>query len=160
MKNKTVLYVVQAALIAAIYTVVTVAIAPYSYGIFQFRVSEALTVLPAVMPSAIPGLFIGCLVSNIVGGYGLVDMICGSIATLFAAILSRKLRKYPYLVPLPPVIFNGVIVGGYLQMLYFQDMPLPAAMGWVALGEVLACYLLGYPLLLLLTKRFGNYFKD
>jgi len=158
--NKKVLFIVQAAIIAAIYTVVTILIAPYSYGIFQFRVSEALTILPAVLPSAIPGLFVGCLVSNLVGGYGLIDMVFGSLTTLIAAVLSRKLRKYPYLVPLPPVILNAVIVGGYLKFLYFQDVPLLASMGWVALGQVLACYALGYPLLLLLTKRFGEYFKE
>lgn len=158
--NKKVLFIVQAAIIAAIYTVVTILIAPYSYGIFQFRVSEALTILPAMLPSAIPGLFVGCLVSNLVGGYGLIDMVFGSLTTLIAAVLSRKLRKYPYLVPLPPVILNAVIVGGYLKFLYFQDVPLLASMGWVALGQVLACYALGYPLLLLLTKRFGEYFKE
>ncbi|HEY8420760.1 MAG TPA: QueT transporter family protein [Thermoclostridium sp.] len=158
--NKKVLFIVQAAIIAAIYTVVTILIAPYSYGIFQFRVSEALTILPAVLPSAIPGLFVGCLVSNLIGGYGLIDMVFGSLTTLIAAVLSRKLRKYPYLVPLPPVILNAVIVGGYLKFLYFQDVPLLASMGWVALGQVLACYALGYPLLLLLTKRFGEYFKE
>jgi len=158
--NKKVLFIVQAAIIAAIYTVVTILIAPYSYGIFQFRISEALTILPAVLPSAIPGLFVGCLVSNLIGGYGLIDMVFGSLTTLIAAVLSRKLRKYPYLVPLPPVILNAVIVGGYLKFLYFQDVPLLASMGWVALGQVLACYALGYPLLLLLTKRFGEYFKE
>ena len=98
--NKNVLFVVQAALIAAVYTVLTVIIAPYSYGIFQFRVSEVLTVLPAVIPSAIPGLFVGCLVSNLIGGFGIVDIIFGSLATLISAVLSRVLRKYPYMVPL------------------------------------------------------------
>ncbi|UZQ86760.1 QueT transporter family protein [Thermoclostridium stercorarium] len=158
--NNKVLYIARAALIAAIYTVVTVLVAPYAYGIFQFRVSEAMTVLPAVMSSAIPGLFVGCLVSNIIGGYGPIDIIFGSLTTLIAAIFSRQLRKYPWLVPLPPVIFNAVIVGGYLHFLYFKDTPLLACMGWVGLGELLACYALGYPLLTLLTKRFGEYFKD
>jgi len=158
--NKNVLFVVQAALIAAVYTVLTVIIAPYSYGIFQFRVSEVLTVLPAVIPSAIPGLFVGCLVSNLIGGFGIVDIIFGSLATLISAFLSRVLRKYPYMVPLPPVVINAVIVGGYLHFLYFSDLPLLSCMGWVALGEILACYVLGYPLLLLLKKRFGRYFED
>jgi len=112
------------------------------------------------MSSAIPGLFVGCLVSNIIGGYGPIDIIFGSIATLISALLSRKLRKYPYLVPLPPVVINALIVGGYLPFLYFPDVPVPVSMGWVALGQLLACYGLGYPLLVLLTRRFGNYFKD
>lgn len=158
--HKKVLFITRAALIAAIYTVVTVAIAPYSYGVFQFRVSEALTVLPAVMSCAIPGLFVGCLVSNIIGGYGPIDMIFGSLTTLIAAILSRKLRKHPLLVPLPPVILNALIVGGYLPFLYFKDVPVPVSMSLVGLGELLACYGLGLPLLMLLTKRFGDYFKD
>lgn len=158
--NNKVLFIVQAAVIAAIYTVLTILIAPYSYGIMQFRVSEALTILPAIMPSAIPGLFVGCLVSNLIGGFGLVDIFFGSMATLIAAILSRKVRKYPYLVPLPPVIANAVIVGGYLKFLYFKEVPLLVSMGWVGLGQVLACYLLGYPLLMLLRKRFGHYFEN
>ncbi len=153
--KKNVLFLVQAAIIAAIYSALTLIFLPISFGhqIFQFRVSEALTVLPAILPSAVPGLFIGCVVSNLIGGFGPVDTIFGSLATLFAAIFSRLLRKQTYLVPLPPVILNAFIVGSYLKFLYFRSLPLAASVGWVALGELLACYMLGLPLLILLKKK-------
>jgi len=158
--NRGISFIVQAALIAALYAALTLMFIPISFGhnIFQFRISEALTVLPALVPSSIPGLFIGCLVSNLVGGFGPVDIIFGSAATLLAAVFSRLLRKYPFLVPLPPVVFNALIVGSYLKFLYMKDVPLLASIGWVALGELLACYALGLPLLYLLKKSkwFGN----
>lgn len=153
--NKKVLFVVQAALIAAMYAALTLLFLPISFGhnIFQFRVSEALTVLPALIPASIPGLFIGCIVSNLIGGFGIVDIVFGSLATLIAAIFSRVLKKYPLLVPLPPVVFNALIVGTYLKYLYMFEVPLLASMGWVALGELLSCYLLGLPILLILRKK-------
>lgn len=159
--NKRILFIVQAAIIAALYTALTLIFLPISFGhnIFQFRVSEALTVLPALLPSSIPGLFIGCIVSNLVGGFGPIDIIFGSLATLLAALVSRALRKYPALIPLPPVIFNALIVGSYLKYLYMIEVPLTVSIGWVALGELLSCYLLGLPLLLILRKRGGIFEK-
>ncbi len=153
--SKKVLFIVQAAIIAALYAALTLIFLPISFGhnIFQFRVSEALTILPAFMPASIPGLFVGCIVSNLIGGFGLVDIVFGSLATLIAALFSRSLKKYPFLVPLPPVIFNALIVGTYLKYLYMFEVPLFVSMGWVALGELLSCYLLGLPLLFLLRKR-------
>ncbi len=156
--NKNLQFIVQAAVIAAAYTALTMLFAPISFGhaIFQFRVSEALTILPAITSASIPGLFIGCLVSNLLGGFGPIDIIFGSLATLIAAILSRKLKNAPWLVPLPPVIINALIVGSYLKFLYLQDVPLAASVGWVAIGQFLACYFVGYPLLIVLRKRFGG----
>ena len=157
--NKNLQFIVQAAVIAAAYTALTMLFAPISFGhaIFQFRVSEALTVLPAITAASIPGLFIGCLLSNLlVGGIGPIDIIFGSLATLIAAILSRKLKNTPWLVPLPPVIINALIVGSYLNFLKLQDVSLAVSVGWVALGQFLACYFVGYPLLIVLRKRFGG----
>lgn len=157
--NKNLLFIVQAAIIAAAYTALTMLFAPISFGhaIFQFRVSEALTVFPAITAASIPGLFIGCLLSNLlVGGIGPIDIIFGSLATLIAAILSRKLKNTPWLVPLPPVIINALIVGSYLNFLKLQDVSLAVSVGWVALGQFLACYFVGYPLLIVLRKRFGG----
>jgi len=82
-----------------------------------------------------------------------VDIIFGSIATLIAAVLSHLLRKKPFLVPLPPVIVNALIVGTYLKFIYLKEIPLIASIGWVAAGELIACYALGLPLLFLLKKR-------
>lgn len=145
-------YLLQAAIIASAYAVLTIVLMPFSYGIMQIRVSEALTILPYYTPAAIPGLFVGCLVSNMISPYGILDMVLGSIATLIAATCSYLLRKRPILVPLPPVIANGVIIGSMLYYAYGIPMPLYACMLWVALGQLIACYGIGYPLLLYLKK--------
>ena len=107
MRNKKVLFTVQAAAIAAIYVVLTVLFAPIGFGSVQVRFSEALTVLPYFTPAAIPGLFVGCFIGNILGGAIPLDIICGSLATLAAAGCSYMLRRKKYLVPLPPVVLNA-----------------------------------------------------
>jgi len=151
MKNSK--YLVQAAVIAAIYTALTVLLMPLSYGVMQIRISEALTVLPAFTKAAIPGLFIGCLVSNMIGPYGVIDMICGSAATLIAALCSYRLKKRHILIPLPPVLANGFIIGPMLYYAYGVPVSLPACILWVAIGEALACYGIGFPLVKYLNKR-------
>ena len=152
MKNKTTKYLLQGAVIAAVYAVLTIVLAPISYGPMQVRISEALTVLPVFTPAAVPGLFVGCFVANMVGPYGAVDMICGSAATLIAALLTYKLKDKTWLAPLPPVVLNGIIIGGMLHFAY--GVPnLPACMVWVAVGEAIACYAIGLPLI----KIFGRY---
>ena len=157
MKNMTTKRLVQASLIAAIYAALTIVLSPISYGPVQVRISEALTVLPAFTPAAIPGLFVGCIVANILGPYGVWDIVLGSAATLIAGLCSYKLRNHRLLVPLPPVIMNGLIVGAELHYIY--GVPgLAFCMGAVALGEAAACYILGLPLMRVLDKR--NVFKD
>ncbi len=151
-------YLLQAAAIAAVYAVLTIGLMPFSYGFMQIRVSEALTILPCLTPAAIPGLFVGCLVANMVSPYGMLDMIIGSSATLIAAIGSYLLRSRPILVPLPPVIANGVLVGGMLYYAYAVPLPLFACILWVSLGEFIACYVIGYPLLQYL-KRYKKIFE-
>ena len=106
------------AVIAALYAVLTYAAAAVNlaYGPFQFRFSEALTVLPAFTPAAIPGLAVGCLLSNLASPLGIVDWVFGTLATLLAACCTYMLRnvkwkEIPILAPLPPVIFNALIVG-------------------------------------------------
>ena len=127
-----------------------------TYGPIQCRFSEALTVLPFLSPPAVWGLFAGCIISNILSPYGLLDLVFGSLATLLAGLLTAKCRD-KRLAPLPPVICNGVIVGGLIA---FEEVGLtaafPAAFAFngitVALGEALACYVLGLLLLTLLEK--------
>ncbi len=150
MKNTK--FLIQAAIIAAIYATLTIVLMPFSYGVMQVRVSEALTILPFFTPAAIPGLFIGCLVANMVGPYGLMDMVLGSAATLLAAVFSYYLRSKPLLVPLPPVITNGIMIGCMLYYAYSVPLPLIACILWVAAGQLIACYLIGYPLLRILKK--------
>lgn len=149
-------YLVHAAFIAAVYAVLTIALAPISYGQIQIRFSEALTVLPFFTPAAIPGLFVGCIVANFFGPGGILDVVFGSAATLIAAFMSYKMPM-KWLVPLPPVIFNGVIIGYLLHYLF--QLPLLVTMGWVALGELVSCYFVGYPLLLLLLRYKEKIFK-
>ncbi|MDR0357542.1 MAG: QueT transporter family protein [Clostridiales Family XIII bacterium] len=151
--RKNVRFWVQAAVIGGVYAALTMALAPISYGPMQVRVSEALTVLPYFTPAAVPGLFVGCFVANTISFYGVPDMIFGSLATLAGAFLSYKLRKRAWLVPLPPILVNGVVIGAMLYFIYGVEPSLLADMAWVALGECLACYALGYPLLRYLKRH-------
>lgn len=146
-------FLVQAAVIAAIYASLTILLAPISYGPVQVRLAEALTVLPALTPAAMPGLFLGCLIANMLGPYGMVDVLLGSGATLIAAALSFLLRKQPLLVPLPPILTNGLIIGSMLYYVYKVPVSLPLCILWVALGQAVACYGAGYPLLRYLSRR-------
>ena len=155
MKTK---YLIEASVIAAVYAVLTVVLSPISYGMMQVRISEALTVLPFFTPAAIPGLFVGCLVSNLLSPYGVPDLVCGSLAALIAAIASYILRNRPILVPLPPVLANGVIVGAMLYYVYAVPVSLPLSMLWVAAGQLIACYGIGYPLMKYL-KRYKGIFQ-
>ncbi|KJS19334.1 MAG: hypothetical protein VR72_19095 [Clostridiaceae bacterium BRH_c20a] len=136
-------------LIAAIYAAITIGLAPLSYNFVQLRVSEALTILPFIMPQSILGLFIGAAIANIYSGLGIYDIVFGSLATLVAAHLTRKMPS-KWLAPLPPVIINALVIG--FMWSYFADMPFYLTAGYVALGQIGACYLLGLPLLHLLEK--------
>lgn len=134
----------QAAMIAAIYVVLTYVFAPFSFREVQVRISEALTILPVFTPAAIPGLFIGCLIGNILGGAILPDIIFGSIATLIGAFFTWKLReKSPYLAPVPPIIANILIVPFVLRYGYGVALPIPFMMLTVGIGEVVSCGILG-----------------
>ena len=142
--------IVKGALIVALYSALTILLAPISYGPIQFRISEALTLLPFYMPEAIPGLFIGCVISNFHGGFGLIDVITGSLATLLAAIFTRRAKNI-YIGAFYPVLFNMIIIGVMLHVLI--NSPLIATIIYVALGEAGACYVLGIPLMKILKAR-------
>lgn len=159
MRGFTTKFVVSASVIAAVYAVLTFALMPFSYGLMQVRVSEALTILPMFTPAAVPGLFVGCLVANMLGPNGVVDIVIGSAATLIAAVCSYKLRNRPLLVPLPPVIANGILVGWELSYVYGLGA-LPVCMAWVALGELISCYAIGLPLMRFLKKYEKAIFQD
>ncbi len=142
-------WIATAAVIAALYAALTYVSAPLAFGQVQFRLSEVLTVLPYFTPAAIPGLFIGCILGNIASPFGLVDIVCGSAATLLAAVLSRKM-PVKWLVPLPPVITNAVIVA--LELHFVAKMPLLLTALYVGFGEAVVCFGGGIPLLLALEK--------
>jgi len=151
-------FLTHAASIAALYFTVSYLIAPIASGLFQCRISEALTVLPFFTPAAIPGLTVGCLLFNALSGAPAPDVVFGSLATLLAAIATwgvKKLQLPKWLAPLPSVIANGLIVGAILTYVYEVGVPYPVAAAYVAAGQLLACYALGYPLLLL-TERYES----
>ena len=158
MRDKKVLFLVQAAAIAAIYVVLTVAFAPLSFGEVQVRFAEGLTVLPYFTPAAIPGLFAGCLIGNFFGGAIPVDILCGSLATLAGAVISRLLRKHKFLVPLPPIIANILVVPFVLFYGYGVNLPIPFLRLTVGIGEVLSCGVIGTILLLALERYRGTLF--
>ena len=143
MKRMNTKTLTRAAVIAALYAVLTLVLAPISYGAMQVRVSEGMTLLPVLFPEAVPALFIGCLLANILGGCALPDIVFGSIATLLAAMATRALRVNKWLAALPPVVLNGLIVGALVHVLYTPEIPLPLCMLYVAVGEAIACYIVG-----------------
>lgn len=158
-KHFNVKYLVKAGIIAAIYVVLVIIFSFSSFGPIQFRVAEALTILPFFTSAAIPGLFIGCLIANILGGAVIWDIIFGSLATLIAAYLSFKLRKQALLVPIPPIVVNSVVIGIILKLAYGVPEGLIFLMGSVFLGQVVAIYGLGMILLKALTP-FKSMFND
>ena len=163
MKNNQsgkVLFIAQAAMIAAIYVVLTLIGASFSYGEVQVRISEALTILPVFTPAAIPGVFLGCLISNILGGCILPDIIFGSLATLIGAVFTWMLRnKSKYLAPLPPIIANVLVVPFVLKYGYMVPLPIPFMMLTVGIGEVISCGVLGLILYTALNRYRGLLFK-
>ena len=167
--KKSTLYIVQAALIAALYATLTISqntlIPGSASAMIQFRVSEALTVLAIYTPAAIPGLTIGCVIANIssvTAGLGFYDMIFGTLASFLAAVTMYLLRKIrikniPFLALLMPALFNGLIVGFEISFFFEESgFTLPAFLtigGCVALGELVVLMVLGIPLCILLNKK-------
>ena len=147
--------ITQSAIIASLYVVLTfVANAMgLASGAIQIRLSEALTILPFFTPAAIPGLFIGCLISNILVGGVIWDIIFGSLATLIGAIGTYYLRKHKWLTPLPPIISNAIIIPFVLVYAYGVTDALPYLMLTVGIGEVISAGLLGMLLLNSLNKH-------
>lgn len=154
--------VIYGGVIAALYACLTIAFAPISFGPVQARISEALFVLPCFTTSAIPGLFIGCFLSSTLSGAPVYDVVLGSLATLAAALFTHLLEKRSvskFLLPLPTVLTNGVIIGVVLKFFYAESLSLPLLMLYVALGETLVCYTLGLPLYMLLNRNVERLFK-
>ena len=161
MKNKNLLSMTQAAMIAAIYVALTYLFAPISFSEIQIRIAEALTILPVFTPAAVPGLFIGCLIGNTVSGALLPDIVCGSLATLIGAFFTWKLRNaHPFLAPVPPIVANTLVVPFVLKYAYMVDLPILLMMLTVCIGEILSCGVLGlifyYALLPHKELIFGN----
>ena len=117
-------YIAEGAVIAALYVVLTILFAPISFGAVQIRVAEALSILPLFTVSAVPGLFIGCLLANILGGGILPDIVIGSIATLLGAAGGYLLRRNRWLVPIPSILANTILIPPVLRYGYGVNMPI------------------------------------
>lgn len=156
--RKRLVYICEAGVIAALYAAITLLIAPIGSGAIQCRISEALCVLPFFTSAAIPGLTVGCLVANLFTGMW-QDVLFGTLATLLGAVGAYWLRKFPYLVPLPTVLSNTVIVPLVLAFAYRVPEGIPFLMLTVGLGEVISAYLLGILLLVTLRRYEGKIFR-
>ena len=152
MKNKKAAFITQGAVIAAIYVVLVIVFDYWSFGPIQFRIAEALTILPYFTPAAIPGLFIGCLIANVMGGAVIWDIIFGSLATLIGAVGTYMLRKYKWLAPIPPIIANTLIIPFVLKYAYGSEGMLAFFMLTIAGGEIIVCGIFGMLLLFALRK--------
>ena len=155
MKNKS-LYVSHAALIAALYAVLT--LLSYFFGldkaIFQIRLSEILTVLPAFSPAAVPGLFVGCILAGFITNALPLDIVFGSIATLIGAYGSYALgKKNKYLATLPPVIANAAVVPFIIKFVYKLEGTLPSFFFPVSVSEFITAGIFGAFLIRLLIKK-------
>lgn len=140
-------------MIGALYAAITIMLAPWSYGPVQVRIAEAMTVLPYLFPQAIPGLFAGCMIANIWGGYGPLDIFGGSVITLLAGFTTFYLKRFNivWLAPVPPILFNALGIGYILHIM--ADVPYWITVFQVGIGQAIACGGIGIPLLLVLKKR-------
>ena len=152
--------IVSGALIAALYAVLCylTSFIPTIGGVFQFRISEALTILPYFTASAIPGLTIGCLIVNVLMGAGIYDVIFGTLATLIGAVGTWLLRKRSkWLAPLPPILANTIIMPFVIALVSGTPESIPFFFLSVGLGELVCCGVFG--MLLMITLEKNNIFE-
>ena len=164
MYNKKLLFTAKAGIIAAVYTVLTMVSALFglSSGVIQVRISEALSFLPFFTPAAIPGLTIGCLISNMLAGGVPLDIVFGSIATLIGAVFAyfvgklfkKRILLGAYISTIPNVISNTLIIPFVLKMAYGVKDAIPFLMLTVGIGELIACVGLGILLITALKNKF------
>ena len=157
MKNKTT-YLTYAALIAALYVILSLVSNMFGLasGAVQVRISEALTVMPVFTPAAVPGLFVGCIVSNILTGCAPWDIFLGSLATLIGAVFTRMLRKHDILCLLPPIAANTLILPWVLSLVYHFEGSIWYFAATIFAGELISCGILGYLLKKMLNKYDGT----
>ena len=159
--NRNLRFLCRGALVAALYVVLTwlCALVGLDKGVIQMRLSEALCVLPAFTGAAVPGLFVGCLLANLLTGSALPDIVFGSLATLIGALGAYFLRRRKWLVPLPTVLANTLIIPFVLRFAYGVEGSIPYFMLTVGAGEVISAYICGMLLYAALERRAANLFK-
>jgi uncharacterized membrane protein len=161
--NKTkplTLELAQGGIIAALYVALTLLFAPISSGEVQLRIAEALTILPLFTSAAVPGLFLGCVLANLLTGAVIWDVIFGSLATLIGAYFGRLLKGNRWLVPIPAILANTLIIPFVLKYGYGLDLPIPLEMVYIFIGEVGGCYILGELLATVLMPHKNMLFKE
>ncbi|NLS44539.1 MAG: QueT transporter family protein [Firmicutes bacterium] len=154
-KGQTLRRIVRASVIAAAYVGLTYALAPISFGQLQFRVAEALTVLPILYPEAVPALFVGCFLANLIGPYGIFDIVLGSLTTLLAAVLTRMSRNSPIAYAWP-IVLNALVVGAYLSLLTGAQAGYPMFAISIGLSQAGVVLLIGIPLIRFLKKSYPD----
>lgn len=159
-ERNTATHLTYSAIIAAMYVVLTLPFASFAFGPIQFRIAEALCILPFFTPAAIPGLALGCLLANFMGGAVIWDVVFGTLATLIGAIISYKLRGNKWLVCIPPILANAIIIPFVLKYAYGVDDLVPYMMLTVGFGEVLSVGVLGNLLLHALLPFRGRLFSS
>ena len=165
MKNLSVRRLVRCAVIAAVYVVVCLVLAPFSYGAVQVRVAEALCLLPVFGAEYIVGVTLGCFLANLLGSTVVADVVFGTLATLLACLVTYKLRDIRVkglAIPasLPPVVFNMIIVGAFEITFFFSDGAPTAMLAvfnavTVGIGELISCTILGVALVKLIESNAG-----
>lgn len=145
----TTTYITRAGVIASIYVAVTFLLSSISFGPVQVRVAEGLTLLPILFPESIIGLFLGCLLANLLGPFGAADIVFGSLTTLLAAYITYRFRRN-FIAYLSPILLNAFIVSLYLHLLF--AVPYWPTVLTIGLGQCAAVLGLGLPLLHLLKK--------
>ena len=153
-------YICEASAIAALYIVITIAIGPLGNAVIQCRIPEAFCVLAIFTPAAIPGMTIGCLISNIATGCLWQDVLFGTLATLMGVVGARMLRRIWWLTPLPTVVANTLIIPFVLAYAYHAEEGIPFMMLTVGIGEVISAYVLGITLYFALRKNAHYLFKN
>ena len=155
---------VRCAVIAAVYVVLCLALAPFSYGAVQVRIAEALCLLPVFGAEYIVGVTLGCFLANLLGST-VIDVVFGTLATLLACLVTYKLRNVRVkglAIPasLPPVVFNMLIVGAFEITFFFSDTAPTAALAAfnavaVGIGEIISCTIVGVALVKLVESNKG-----
>ena len=159
-KQKHLIALTYAAIIAALYVLLTFLSAGLASGVIQLRLAEALSVLPYFTPAAIPGLFGGCILANLLTGCAPWDVVFGSLATLLGASVAYLIRRFRYLTPLPNILANTLIVPFVLRHVYGAEEALPFLFFTVGIGEILSSGVLGIALLLVLNRYAGRLFPS
>ncbi len=150
--KRSVIFISRSAIIAALYLALSMAVPGIAFGPIQFRISEALCLLPIFMPESIPGLILGCLFTNLFSGFGLYDVLIGTLATALSVVFTRLLKKHIVLASLPPMIFNALLIPAIFILAGAEPTTYALSMAQIFASQLIICGIIGIPLTLTLKK--------